>query len=884
MPLLSRLSSLLRNLVQKAKREQELAEEIDAYLEMLIDLKIEEGLNPAEARRLALIELGGREQVKESVRDVRIGHHIETLLQDLRYGLRMLRRNPGFTAISMLTLGLGIGANAAIFSVVYGVLLQPLPYPEDDRLVILMQAYPQKGLNRWGISQANLALYRDHNQVFEKIAAYNSPGFNLTGGHNPERLQGSAVTADFFDVLGVQPRLGRAFRPEEDAPGKNRVCILSYGLWQRRFGGDPQILGQSLVLDNVPCEVVGVMPPGFAYPNRNVELWLPLGLNPQRTFGYTHTGIARLKPGVAVSEAEADTTNIFWNAAQENPVIAGATVPPPMGADMKTIVRPLRDVVIGDTKTPLLVLLGAVGLVLLIACANVANMLVARAAYRTREMALRFALGATPGRVVRQLLTESLLLAVIGGGTGVVLAWFAVRLLPRLPALERVPRIGEVSINPTVLAFIAGLVVLTGVLFGLAPALRSYRLGLETGMREGVRGSASLASSRLNRSLIAAQFALCMVLLVGAGLLLKSFQRLLSTNPGFKSENVLSMRLALPNTKYTNADQSVQFFDSLLERVRGLPGVQSAAVTSLLPFTDGRESDGFVVEGHEPTSGGLAPNAQRRVVSLGYFQTLGVPLLRGRDFLPRDRGYSTRVAIVDETLAHRYWTDGDAIGKRIRYAWSEEWMTIVGVSAGVKNSNLRETIDPHLYYPYTQTQPRQMNLTVRTLGEYTALIASIRSEVLALDGDLPVWGVQPLSDAVDRTLNHQRVTNTLLTAFALLAVLLAAVGIYGVMSLYVSNRANEFGIRLALGARPTVLMRSVLKQGLTLTLAGILAGTAIAAALTQTLAALLFEVSATDPTTFFSVPLLLVLVASLACYIPARRATRVDPLVALRYE
>ena len=884
MPLLSRLYSLSRNLLQRAKGERELTEEIDAYLEMLIDLKIKDGLNPQQARRLALIELGGREQVKESVRDVRIGHQIETLLQDLRYGLRVLRRNPGFTAISILTLALGIGANAAIFSVVYGVLLQPLPYPEENRLVILTQAYPQKGLNSWGLSQANFALYRDHNKVFETIAAYSSTGFNLTGGDNPERLQGSAVTVDFFDVLGVQPSLGRTFRPEEDVPGKNLVCILSYGLWQRRFGGDPQILGQSLVLDNVSTEVVGVMPQGFAFPNRNVELWLPLGLNPQRIFGYMHTGIARLKPGVSVSTAESDTTNIFWNAAQENPGIAGASVAPPAGADMKTIVRPLRDVVVGDTKTPLLVLLGAVSLVLLIACANVANMLLARAASRTREMALRFALGATPGRVARQLLTEGLLLSVIGGGAGILLSWFVVRLLPRLPALERVPRINEVSINPTVLAFSAGLAVLTGLLFGLAPALRAYGLGLETGLREGVRGSTSLAGSRLNKLLIAAQFALCLVLLVGAGLLLKSFQRLLSTSPGFKPENVLSMRLSLPNSKYTNADQSIQFFDNLLERVRGLPGVQSAAVTSLLPFTDGRESDGFVVEGHEPTSGGLATNFQRRTVSTDYFQTLGIPLLRGRDFLPSDRDNSMQIAIVDETLARRYWADGDAIGKRIRYAWSQEWMTIVGLTAGAKDGNLRETIDPHIYHPYTQTPQRQMNLTVRTLGESTALISSIRREVLALDGDLPVWRVQPLSDAIDRTLNNQRVTNTLLTVFALLAVLLAAVGIYGVMSLYVSNRTNEFGIRLALGARPAVLLRSVLRQGLTLTLTGIAAGTAIAAALTRTLTALLFEVSATDPMTFLSVPLVLVLVASLACYIPARRAMRVDPLVALRYE
>lgn len=885
MALMSRFSNLWRNLFHKEQIEHELNEEIESYLQMLVEQKIRAGLNPVEARRAAMIELGGQEQVKENVRDARTGHHIETLLQDLRFGLRMLRRNPGFAAVCVLTLALGIGANAAIFSVVYGVLLQPLPYPEDDRLIILTQAYPQKDLHSWGLSQANIALYRDHNRVFESIAGYTSIGFNLTGSDNPERLQGAAVTADFFDVLGVQPFLGRAFRADEDAPGKNVVCILSYGLWQRRFGGDPQILGVPLVLNNIPTEVVGIMPQGFEYPNRNVELWAPLGLDPKRTFGYMHTGIARLKPGVPISQAQADTTNIFWNAAQENPAIAGAATPPPPDADMKTVVRPLRDVVIRDTKTPLLILLGAVGLVLLIACANIANLLIARSASRTRELALRFALGATPGRVVRQLLTESLLLAAIGGATGAALAWFAVRLLPRLSVLERVPRISEVTINPAVLAFTIALALVTGLLFGLAPALRAYGVGLATGLREGVRGSASLSSSRLNRLLIAAQFALCLVLLVGAGLLLKSFQRLLSVSPGFKPDNVLSMRLALPNNKYANVEQTVQFFDLLLERVRVLPGVDSAAVTSLLPFTEGRTSDGFVVEGHESTSGSVGPQAQNRLVSPGYFQTMGVPLLRGRDFLPTDRGDSPAVAIVDETLAERYWADGDAIGKRIRYAWADEWMTIVGVVAGVRNANLRETIDPHIYYPYTQqSQPRQMYLTVRTLGEPASVIASIRGDLRGLDADLPVWGVLRLSDAVDRTLNNQRVTNTLLAAFALLAVVLAAVGIYGVMSLYVSNRINEFGIRLALGARPVVLLRSVLRQGFTLTLVGVVGGTAIAVAMTRTLSTLLFEVSATDPATFVAVPLLLLVVALLACYLPARRATRVDPLVALRYE
>ena len=632
----------LRSLLRRDKVEQELDEELRYHLDRQIEENLAKGMTPDEARYAALRAMGGIEQHKESCRDTRRVNLIEETARDLRYGLRMLGKNPGFTAIAVLTLALGIGANAAIFSVVYGVLLRPLPYTEDERLVTLIQSYPQRGIDSWGLSQANFALYRDQNQVFEKIAAHTSVGFNLTGGGNPERLQASSVTVDFFDVLGVQPGWGRAFRPEEDTPGKNIVCILSYGLWQRRFGGDPQILGQSLLLNDNPMEVVGIMPQGFAYPNRNVELWLPLGLNPQRKFPYTMTGIARLKPGVPVSQAGTETTSIFWNAAQADPGIAGASAPPPADADMRTIVRPLKEVIIGDTKTPLLVLLGAVGLVLLIACANVANLLLARAASRTRELALRFALGATPGRVIRQLLTESLLLSLIGGATGAALAWLGVRLLPQLPALQQVPRLGEVSVNPTVLAFTAGLAILTGLLFGLAPAMRAYRVGLETGLRDGMRGSAGRSSRRLNSVLVASQFALCLVLLIGAGLLIKSFQRLLSVSPGFQPQQVFSMRLSLPNTKYASRSRRSQFFDSLLERVRSVPGIRSAAVVSLLPFGGNRTSDGFIVEGHEPETGGVAPNAQDRAVSPGYFQTLEMPLLLGRDFLPGDRADSPR--------------------------------------------------------------------------------------------------------------------------------------------------------------------------------------------------------------------------------------------------
>jgi predicted permease len=884
MPLLPRLSSLWRNLFHKDQMDQELTEEVRAYLELLVEEKIKKGLKPEEARRAALIELGGEEQVKESVREIRMGHYIETIWQDLRYGARMLTKSPGFTAVAVLSLALGIGANTAIFSVVYGLLLRPLPYPNSDRLVTMLQAYPQKGLDSWGLCQANIAIYRDRNQVFEKFAAYSSAGYNLKAGNEPERLRAATVTADFFDVLGVQPALGRIFRLEEDAPGKNLVCILSYGLWQRRFGGDPRILGQALILNDTSIEVVGIMPEGFTYPRREIELWLPLGLNPQRVYGYFNVGIARLKPGVTVSQAQAETTAIFWNAARENPAIAGATAPPPEGADMKTLITPLSEAVVGETKRPLLVLLGAVGLVLLIACANVANLLLARSTARTREIAMRFVLGATPGRVVRQLLTESLMLSMIGAIAGSALAWWGVRLLGQLPGVEGIRRLEEVTINPTILIYTASLALLTGFLFGLAPALQAYRLGLNKGMREGLRGSAGAASRRMNNILVAAQFALCLVLLIGAGLLLKSFQRLTSVNPGFQSENVLSMRLDLTAGKYPGGEQSTQFYESLLERVQSVPGVRTAGIVSDLPFGGSGNSDGIVIEGQEPGTGGLSQNVNVTIASPGYFQTMGIPLIQGRDFQRSDRGDSLRVAIVDETLARRFWQDGNAMGKRIRLGWQEQWMTIVGVVAGVKTMSLGETVEPHLYYPHTLEPSRSMYLAVRTVGKPTAVTGAIRSVVRDLDPGLPVWGVQPMTMAVDRTLNNQRLTNLLLTIFALLAVLLAAVGIYGVMSVYVSNRTNEFGIRLALGAQPRTVLRLVVSQGMRIALCGMVVGAGSAFWLMRFLESLLFEVKSSDPLIFTGVALGLMLVALIACYLPARRATKVDPLVALRYE
>jgi putative ABC transport system permease protein len=812
---------------------------------------------------------------------------METLLQDLRYGARMLINKPGFTLIAVLTLALGVGANTAIFSVVYGVLLRPLPYPESHNLVILNQAYAERETGTFGISQANVAMYRERSHVFEKIAAYISTGFNLTGVDQPQRVLAANVTFDLFDVLRVQPLLGRAFRPEEDTPGKNLVCILSYGMWRRRFGGDQQILGKSLILNDIPTEVVGVMPAWFAFPNPGVELWVPIGLNPQRQSPFFFTGLARLKSGVQIPDAQVETTNILRNAARQDPKNIGSSVAPSPGAGLKTVVRPLKDYVVGDTKKPLLLLLGAVGLVLLIACGNVANLLLAQSTSRTREVALRLVLGATPGRVFRQLVTESLLLALIGSAAGAVLAWWCVRMLDRLPMLAQLPRIQEVAVNTTALAFTAGLALLTGFLFGLGPGLRAYRLGLDAGMREGLRGSATIGGRRMNSGLVAAQFALSLILLVGAGLLLKSFQRLLSVSPGFQPENVLAMRLALSGNKYTNADHWIQFYETLIEKVRSLPGVQSAGIGLNLPLSGEQMGDSYRVDGREAQPGDPALGALICPVSPGYFQTMRIPLLHGRDFLVSDRDTSQLVAIVDQTLARRHWPNGDAVGKRIRFDWSNNWMTIVGVAGDVKNSNLAEPMKAHLYLAYAQKQwpfMRGMYVTVRTATEPTMTTAAIRNEVRQVDPDLPVLSIRTMTTVIDDTLSRQRLINALLTSFALAAALLAAIGVYGVMSVYVSARRTEFGIRLALGAQPGNLLRAVLRQGLQFVGAGIALGIAGALALTRTMTGLLFEVSGADPVVFTSVSLLLLGVALLACWLPAWRATKVDPMVALRAE
>jgi putative ABC transport system permease protein len=804
-------------------------------------------------------------------------------LQDVRYALRILAKNPAFTFVAVFTLALGIGANTAIFSLVNSVLLRPLPYRESDRLVRLLQASPKLGLSSWGVSQADFATYREQNRSFESLALLSTSGTNLTGNGEPERLSSANVTADFFKVLGLNPLLGRTFQEGEDTTGKNAVCVLSYRLWQRRFGADPNVVGRTLSLNNTPTEIVGVMPAEFKFPRVDTDLWTPLAFNAQRTSPYFFYVVGRLKPGLTTGQAQADTTEVLQNFGRQHPNLSEA-VGLNEGAGPRTIVTPLKDAMVGKTQKPLLVLLSAVAFVLLIACANVANLLLARATARTREMAVRVALGATRRRLARQLLTESIVLSALGAIAGIGLAAYGLRLLDKLP-IAGIARMEEVRLSGTVLAFTAALTILTGLLFGFMPALRAYAMGLSAGIREGSRGT--VAHRRLNSALVALQFALSLVLLIGAGLLLKSFQRLQSVDLGFNPEQTLTMVATLPQAKYPDEEHALRFYNGALEELRNSPGIKSAAVAANLPFAEDGNSDGFIVEGQEvPEGSNPSDTEQAQVVSItpGTFQALGIPLLQGRDFQDSDNNKSQPVAIVDEPLARRYWPKGDAVGKRIETTGDRVWMTIVGIAGGVKQVSLAEEKGPHIYMAMAQASTPRAMFVVRTDGPPEAAVPTFRAAIRRLDADMPLYMVRSMTDIIGGTLSTQRLTNILLTGFAVLALLLAAVGIYSTMSLYVGSRTKEFGIKLALGAQPETLRRAVLGQGLLLTALGVAIGVAGAFALTRTIKSLLFEVSTTDPLVFTAIPLLLVIVSLVACYTPARRATKVDPLVALRNE
>jgi predicted permease len=813
------------------------------------------------------------------------------LIQDIRYGFRSMVKNPLFSLVAVLTIAIGIGVNVVVFTLVERVLLSPLPYNEPDRIVRMVQAYPEMGLTTWGLSPATFTAYRNGQHSFDAFAVFQNTGKILTGADKAEYVQAAKVTADFFKVFGVSPVVGRTFAPDEDTAGKENVVVLSHGLWLSRFGGDSQIVGKQINLSDVPTQVVGVMPESFQFPVPETQLWTPLVLNPEATSPFTMTAVGRLKPGIGPTSAEADTTAVLWSSVTENPKIILRKSPPPAGAGLKTVVTPLKEFIVGNISSRLLIAQVAVAFVLLIACANVANLMLTRATKRTSEVALRLALGATPSRIIRQLLTESVLLAFVGAVAGVALAWVCLRALTQIYA-EGIPRIQEATIGGVVLLVTVAATVATGLLFGVIPAFRAYWLGVKGGMSEGQKGSASQASRRMNSTLVVVQLALSLVLLIGAGLVLKSFKNLMRVEPGFDEDRVLTMIVPV-SSKKGPPEQLLGFYDRLLESVRALPGVNGAAISSNIPFSGRPTIDAHIVEGFEPP-GGEAPQAEIKVVGPGYFKTMGMSLLQGRDFNEFDifndpaTDLGRLVAIVDQKLARTYWPDGNALGKRIRTG-DPEWYTIIGIVSTVKEQSLSTDSRPHLYltpnqvgFVYGQSRDQNRMFLVVNTDNPNSVAPAIRDRIRALDPDVPVYAVSTMSENIMKRIGALRLINFLLTAFSVIAVLLAAIGTYGVMSLSVNNRTHEFAIRQALGAEPRSLLVSVLKQGLMLAAIGIAFGLVGSWGMTRAISSQLFGVSTTDPLVFGVTSAILISVVLLASFMPARRASQTDPAVVLR--
>ena len=921
----------LRSLFRWAQADQELDDELRDHLERKTEEYIAQGMRQEEARRRARLDLDGIEQTKEKCRDARRVNWIQDLAQDLRYGLRQLRRNPGFTAAAVITLALGIGANTAMFSVVNAVVLLPLPYSHSDRLVWIAESAP--ALKSEAASGGDYVDWKDQNHTLDRIAAYDTmyrgslregsagPGsadFNLSGRGTPARVHSAFVSASFFGTLGVEPQLGRAFTQKEDQPSGPHVVVLMHSFWQQYFGSDPHVLGQTVSLDSAPYTVVGVMPASFRFPGDSlVQILVPLALNQAserlRIAQRQVRIIGRLKPGVSLAAARADLDEIRKRAqASGGPMLdgggsrgratptpgpggrggqlrhhtSGRPEAPPPAIELKVV--PLAEHLAGNLRPAMLTLLGAVGLVLLIACANVANLMLTRASARTREVAVRAILGAGRWRLVRQLLAESVTLAVAGGMAGLLLAGSGVNVIARfIPAGAGggILAVAAPKVDGNVLLFALAVSVLTGILFGLAPAVSVTRSDLAEGLKEGAQAaSPGMRRGWLRGALAVSELSLALVLLIGAGLLINSFYRILQVNPGFVPERVLTMDLSLTDTRYPAPQQKSEFFSEVLRRVESLPGVRSAALADSLPLSP---YQAFLMMSpnrllpRAALSNSTTVMMYQLTVSPGYFYTLGIPVLKGRTFTDHDDEQALKVAVVNEALARHFWPKEDPIGKRLPLFNN---LTVVGVVGNTRHEGLSQDIEAEIYVPYLQLPQNSMQLAVRTAADPDSVVSAVRTEVREVDPDQPVYHVATLQQVLSESVAPRRFNMLLLGIFAGIALTLATIGIYGVMAFSVTQRTHEIGIRMALGAKRSDVLGMVVRHGLKLALIGVVIGIVGALVLARFLSSLLFGIKPTDPLTFVAVSLILSAVALVACYIPARRVAEVDPMVALRYE
>ncbi|CAN5390979.1 ABC transporter permease [soil metagenome] len=805
---------------------------------------------------------------------------MRTLLQDVRYGLRMLWKRRGFTLAAVLCLALGIGATTTVYSTVDGMLFRPLPFADADRVMALEDDNAKQGLEGVDVAFANFLDWREQATSFDGIAIYKDRDFALTGdGGEPERIEGHVVSANLFDLIGARPVIGRGFMRGEDAPEAERVALLSHALWQRRFAGKAEAVGQTIRLNGYDHTIVGVMPAGFKFPEW-AELWTPAtfkrGEDGAGRGNHNLSCLARLKPGVTIEEANAEMSAIAGRLAAAYPE---------SNANWTTSVKPFREARTKEFSAVLYTMLGAVGFVLLIACANVANLLLARGAERTKEMAIRTALGASRWRVVRQLLVESVLIALMGGALGVLFALWGLDLVTAAIPIE-IPYWMKYSIDARVLLFTLAVSLVTGILFGLAPALQASKTDVNETLKEGGRAvSGGLRRNKARSLLVVTEIALSLVLLVGAALMMRSFVNATKADPGFNAQNVLTMRLSLPVTRYAEEEQKFVFYRDLLARIESLPGVRSAAAATIIPLADSTSGASFIPEGAQPPPG-EEPLAQFRAVTPDYFQTMELPLTRGRALTEQDTETSAPpLAVINERLAKRIYLNADPVGKRFKFKCDDEWVQVVGVVPDTKTRRMDAPPEMQIYVPYARRAAyRAMTIVVRTEGDPARIAPAVRTQVREIDAELPIYDVRTLEEVVARSLWQSRLFGGTFLVFAVVALVLASVGVYGVIAFSVSTRTHEFGIRMALGAQAGDVLRLVVKQGLILVAIGVAFGLIGAFLLTRVLAGLLYGVTATDPLTFLSIPLLLICVALVASFIPARRATKVDPMIALRYE